>query len=67
VASLFPVVSAVKELKTTEFLHLTQSVLSTGFAFCVMWNVLENGYLEPHANTRIDFTRERGKVRNRLI
>jgi len=27
-----------------------------------MWNVLENGYLEPHANTRIDFNRERGKV-----
>lgn len=27
-----------------------------------MWNVLENGYLEPHANTRIDFNKERGKV-----
>ena len=40
-----------------------QAVLSNGFAFCLMWNVLENGYLEPHANTRIDFHRERGKVR----
>ena len=38
-------------------------MLSNGFAFCLMWNVLENGYLEPHANTRIDFHRERGKVR----
>ena len=42
-----------------------QAVLSNGFAFCLMWNVLENGYLEPHANTRIDFHRERGKVRRR--
>lgn len=38
------------------------SVLSTGFTFCLIWNVLENGYLEPHANTRIDFNKERGKV-----
>ena len=44
-------------------LFSSQSVLSTGFAFSLLWNVLENGYLEPHANTRIDFNRERGKVR----
>ena len=44
-------------------LRSLQAVLSNGFAFCLMWNVLENGYLEPHANTRIDFHRERGKVR----
>lgn len=37
-------------------------MLSTGFAFSLVWNVLENGYLEPHANTRIDFNKERGKV-----
>ena len=44
-----------------------QAVLSNGFAFCLMWNVLENGYLEPHANTRIDFHRERGKVRHEVV
>ena len=44
-----------------------QAVLSNGFAFCLMWNVLENGYLEPHANTRIDFHRERGKVRRLAV
>ena len=27
-----------------------------------MWNVLENGYLDPHAMTRIDFSKERGRV-----
>jgi hypothetical protein len=27
-----------------------------------MWNVLENGYLDPHAMTRIDFNKERGRV-----
>ena len=43
-------------------LVVSQSILSTGFAFCLQWNVLENGYLEPHANTRIDFHKERGKV-----
>ena len=46
-----------------QFAISLQAVLSNGFAFCLMWNVLENGYLEPHANTRIDFHRERGKVR----
>ena len=39
------------------------SVLSNGFAFSLIWNVLENGYLDPHAMTRIDFHKERGKVR----
>ena len=45
------------------YVIVMKAVLSNGFAFCLMWNVLENGYLEPHANTRIDFHRERGKVR----
>ena len=31
-----------------------------------MWNVLENGYLEPHDNTRIDIYKERGKVRSKF-
>ena len=39
-----------------------QSVLSTGFAFCIMWDVMQNAYMEPHAATRIDFHKERGKV-----
>ena len=38
------------------------AVLSNGFTFCLMWNVLENGYLDPHAMTRIDFSKERGRV-----
>ena len=46
----------------TQFIF--QSVLSNGFAFSLIWNVLENGYLDPHAMTRIDFHKERGKVRN---
>ena len=45
------------------YVIVMKAVLSNGFAFCLMWNVLENGYLEPRANTRIDFHRERGKVR----
>lgn len=36
--------------------------MSNGFTFCLMWNVLENGYLDPHAMTRIDFSKERGRV-----
>lgn len=38
------------------------AILSNGFTFCLMWNVLENGYLDPHAMTRIDFSKERGRV-----
>ena len=49
-------------LASDNYIRSLQAVLSNGFAFCLMWNVLENGYLEPHANTRIDFHRERGKV-----
>ena len=43
-------------------LFFRQAILSNGFTFSIMWNVLENGYLEPHANTRIDIYKERGKV-----
>ena len=43
--------------------NIEMSVLSNGFAFSLIWNVLENGYLDPHAMTRIDFHKERGKVR----
>ena len=49
------------------YVIVMKAVLSNGFAFCLMWNVLENGYLEPHANTRIDFHRERGKVSMRQM
>ncbi len=37
--------------------------MSNGFAFSLIWNVLENGYLEPHNVSRIDFNKERGRVR----
>jgi len=36
--------------------------MSNGFAFNLVWNVLENGYLEPHNVSRIDFNKERGRV-----
>ena len=54
-------------LASDNYIRSLQAVLSNGFAFCLMWNVLENGYLEPHANTRIDFHRERGKVRHEVV
>jgi hypothetical protein len=37
--------------------------MSNGFAFSLVWNVLENGYLEPHNISRVDFNKERGRVR----
>jgi hypothetical protein len=38
--------------------------MSNGFAFTLIWNVLENGYLEPHNISRVDFNKERGRVSN---
>ena len=43
------------------------AILSNGFTFCLMWNVLENGYLDPHAMTRIDFSKERGRVSTKCV
>jgi len=37
--------------------------MSNGFSFTLIWNVLENGYLEPHNVSRVDFNKERGRVR----
>jgi hypothetical protein len=41
--------------------------MSNGFAFSLVWNVLENGYLEPHNISRVDFNKERGRVRPLLL
>ena len=42
-----------------------QSVLSNGFLFALVWDPVENSYINPneYKATRIDFNKERGKVR----
>ena len=41
-----------------------QSVLSNGFLFALVWDPVENSYINPneYKATRIDFNKERGKV-----
>jgi hypothetical protein len=50
--------------KTKNWSPRFQAILSNGFAFSLIWNVLENGYLEPHNVSRVDFNKERGRVRS---
>ena len=41
-------------------------MLSNGFIFALVWDPVENSYINPneYKATRIDFNKERGKVRN---
>ena len=47
------------------FIMFLQSVLSNGFLFALVWDPVENSYINPneYKATRIDFNKERGKVR----
>lgn len=47
-----------------EIYIIFQSVLSNGFIFALVWDVVENSYINPceYKATRIDFNKERGKV-----
>ena len=40
-------------------------MLSNGFLFALVWDPVENSYINPneYKATRIDFNKERGKVR----
>ena len=49
--------------------HIFQSVLSNGFIFALVWDPVENSYINPneYKATRIDFNKERGKVSNNIF
>ena len=48
---------------------LFQSVLSNGFIFALVWDPVENSYINPneYKATRIDFNKERGKVSKNMF